>query len=85
MKVENEHAEVICKALRIKQPSIEEIQCSANYLENTKEGWEREARAIKAYARFAKEAPEPLLQEFFNALVEIERDHLDLHGENLKE
>ena len=84
MKVENEHAEVICKALKIKQPAIEEVDCSADYLENTQEGWDREDRAIKAYAKFAEDASEPLLKVFFNALVEIERDHLELHAENLK-
>jgi rubrerythrin len=84
MKIENEHAEVICKALGIKEPALEEIECSGDYLENTQKGWDREDRAIKAYAGFAEEAPEALLKTFFNALVEIEKDHLDLHAENLK-
>jgi rubrerythrin len=84
MKVEKEHAEVITKALKINVPDIEEIKCSANYHENTQEGWDREDRAIKAYAKFAEEAPEELLKMFFNILVEIETDHLDLHAENLK-
>jgi rubrerythrin len=84
MKVENEHAEVISKALKIKEPALKEVGCSVDYLENTQEGWNREDRAIKAYARFAEEAPEALLKFFFKALVEIETDHLDLHAENLK-
>jgi rubrerythrin len=60
------------------------IACSNNFEENTKEGRERENRAIKAYAKFAKEAPEIQLKQFFKALVEIETDHLELHAENLK-
>jgi rubrerythrin len=84
MKIEKEHAEVICKALKIKMPEIEKIKCSSDYLENTQEGWNREDRAIKAYAKFAEEAPEELLKMFFNVLVEIETDHLDLHAKNLK-
>jgi rubrerythrin len=80
MKVENEHAEAICKALKIKEPAFNDVTCSSDFLENTKEGWEREDRAIKAYAKFAKEAPEPLLKEFFSVLVEIEKDHLELHA-----
>jgi rubrerythrin len=83
-KVENEHAEVICKALQIPQPDPNPVECSSDYMANTNEGWEREDRAIKAYSKFAEEAEEPMLKQFFNALVEIERDHLDLHAEKMK-
>ena len=84
MKVENEHAEAITKALNIEEADLEAISCSDDYSENTQEGWDRENRAIKAYAKFAEEAPEPLLKQFFEVLVEIETDHLDLHAENLE-
>ena len=84
MRVENEHAEVICKALQIPEPELEDISCSSDYHENTNEGWEREDRAVKAYAKFAEEATEPMLKEFFSALVEIEKDHLDLHAQHMK-
>ena len=83
-KVENEHADAILKLLKIKQPDLETIPCSEDFKKNTQEGWERENRAIKAYAKFAKEAPEIQLRQFFESLVEIETDHLDLHAENLK-
>ena len=83
-KVENEHAEAIVKLLKIKEPELKKISCSNNFKENTQEGWERENRAIKAYAKFANQAPEPQLKQFFASLVEIETDHLDLHAENLK-
>jgi rubrerythrin len=82
--VENEHAEAIVKLLKIKESSLKKISCSNNFKENTQEGWERENRAIKAYAKFAKEAPELQLKQFFESLVEIETDHLELHAENLK-
>jgi len=84
-KVENEHAKVIAKALQIKEPPLEAVPCSKDFKENTQEGWEREDKAIKAYAKFAEEAPELQLKQFFSALVEIETDHLELHAENLKE
>ena len=84
-KVENEHADAIVKLLHIKKPLLEKIPCSNDFKKNTQEGWDRENRAIKAYTKFAVEAPEPQLREFFNALVEIETDHLELHAENLKE
>lgn len=83
-KVETEHADAIIKLLKIKKPELEKIPCSNDYKKNSKEGWDRENRAIKSYAKFESEAPEPQLKQFFKALVEIETDHLDLHAENLK-
>jgi len=83
-KVENEHAETIGKLLKIKEPLLKSIPCSKDFKKNTEEGWEREDRAIKAYAKFAKAAPELQLRQFFESLVEIEKDHLELHAENLK-
>jgi len=84
MKVENEHAEAITRALQIEEPSLDIVPCTDDFKANTQEGWEREDRAIKAYSRFAAEAPEPLLKQFFGVLVEIETDHLELHSNDLK-
>ncbi|HDQ16337.1 MAG TPA: ferritin [Bacteroidetes bacterium] len=84
MKVEREHASAISKFLKISAPELEEKMCNANSKANSKEGWQREDRAIKAYAKFRDEAPEPRLKEFFGALVEIETDHLNLHSEDVK-
>jgi len=84
MKVEREHASAISKFLKISRPEIEKKTCNANIKANSKEGWEREDRAIKAYEKFRDEAKEPRLKEFFGALVGIETDHLDLHAEYLR-
>jgi rubrerythrin len=83
-KVENEHAEVIAKALQIGESPLETISCSNDFNNNTQEGWERESKAIKAYSHFAEKAPETQLKQFFSILVEIEKDHLKLHAEDLK-
>ena len=83
MKVEREHASAISKFLKISRPELEKQACDVKSQVNTKDGWERENRAIKAYSRFMEEAIEPRLEEFFSALVEIETDHLDLHAGNL--
>lgn len=85
MKVEREHASAISKFLKISQPDLEKLACNADAQANTKEGWQREDRAIKSYAKFRDETAEPRLREFFDALVEIETDHLDLHAENLQQ
>jgi rubrerythrin len=84
MKVEREHASAISKFLKIPRPELEKQVCNANAKANTKEGWERENRAIKAYVKFRDEATEPRLKEFFGSLIEIETDHLDLHAEFLE-
>jgi rubrerythrin len=84
MKVEKEHASAISKFLKISKPELEKHSCNADSKANSKEGWEREDRAIKAYGKFRDEATEPRLKEFFGALVEIETDHLDLHAEDTK-
>ena len=83
-KVENEHADAILKFLKIKKPQLKPVTCSTEFEKNTQEGWERENRAIKAYIKFAKEATEQQLKIFFESLVEIETDHLELHAENIK-
>ena len=84
MKVEREHASAISKFLKISRPELEKKMCDANAKANTKEGWQREDRAIKKYAKFRDEATEPRLKEFFGALVEIETDHLELHAKYME-
>ena len=79
-KVEYEHASAICKFLKSDVPAIGQSECSADSADNSKEGYEREDRAIKSYSRFRDEAVETRMREFFNALVEIETDHLELHS-----
>lgn len=82
-KVENEHASAICKFLKVEKPMLKDVPCSGDFMVNTREGWEREDRAIKAYSSFRNEVREKRLQEFFGALVEIETDHLDVHARDL--
>jgi rubrerythrin len=84
MKVEREHASAISKFLKITRPELEKKVCAAEAKANSKEGYQREDRAIKAYSKFKDEAVEPRLKEFFGALVDIETDHLDLHAEDTK-
>lgn len=83
MKVEREHAAAISKFLKSKVPDPEPAPCSAEGAANSKEGFAREERAIRAYASFRDAAAEPRMKEFFGALVEIETDHLDLHKADL--
>ena len=83
-KVESEHASLLCKALGIKKPALEEADlCGGDFQENLSESHRREEGAIKHYGRFLSEAVEPRAQEIFSALVAIESDHLSLSGESL--
>jgi|Deesub1362A_J573_1020465.scaffolds.fasta_scaffold22515_1 rubrerythrin len=83
-KVESEHASIICKLLGINKPEIPVIEASDNDLENVKESFERESRAIKFYTKSAQEAVEERVKEVFTALVNIESTHLLLDEETGK-
>ena len=78
MKVESEHASIFSKHLKITKPSLFDIDASADGEENLQESHRREQIAIKAYKKFADNAKTPCAKEIFDALVEIEEDHLGL-------
>ena len=86
-KVEAEHASTIEKALKMGKPPIElEIECCYNTEhENINESHHRETRAIEFYSRAAKEAEEPRVKEIFTSFVEIEKDHLELSENAMKD
>jgi len=84
-KVENEHASVWKKILKLDKvdfPSYD--KCASEYTPNLEESHQREERAIKFYGQAAKEAKNPRVKEIFQALVEVETDHLHLSEERLK-
>ena len=85
-KVESEHAEAICLFLDREEPDIDRNidKCSDELPENLEDAHSRESRAIEHYRKFAVEAEEPRVEEFFEALVEIESDHLELHEAELE-
>ncbi|KXB04814.1 hypothetical protein AKJ50_01985 [candidate division MSBL1 archaeon SCGC-AAA382A13] len=78
-KIEAEHAEALAEVIDVEEKEIPTYEaCSENPSENYKEAHGRENRAIKSYSKFASEAKEPKLKKLFQALAEIEKDHLDL-------
>lgn len=85
-KVESEHAEAICMFLDREEPDIsgKSEGCSYHLPDNLDDAHKREGRAIEHYRKFAEEAEEPRVEEFFEALVEIESDHLELHESELE-
>lgn len=78
-KIEAEHAEFLAEIIDVPEeeiPSYEE--CAENAIENYQEAHERENRAIQSYSQFAHDAENSEVKEIFEALVDIETDHLDL-------
>lgn len=83
-KIEAEHAAIWRKVLRLpKTPSGNE-SCHEQNAENLNESHERETRAIAFYRKAAEESDNERLKQIFEALVEIETDHLHLSEERLK-
>ncbi len=82
-KVEAEHASIWKKVLKLSSVPSGGDTCHTGNRDNLRDSHERETRAIEFYARAARESDNPRLKEIFNALVEIETDHLHLSEERL--
>ena len=77
-KVENEHASVFRKLLKINQdPELEE-DCVDDVMVSLEDSSKREDRAVKLYEKAAGEAAEPRVKEVFLAIAKVEQDHLAL-------
>ncbi len=85
-KIEAEHAELLAEIIDVPEKEIPDYEeCSEDAEENYKDAHDREDRAIKSYSKFAKEAENPKVKEVFEAIVEIESDHLDLSEEKISD
>ena len=85
-KVELEHAELVGKLID-KDPGceipFEDNLCTEDKNESLDKTKILEANAIRHYKKFLKEATEPRIKDIFQALIEVEKDHLALVEENL--
>ncbi len=83
-KVEREHADVWCKILRIALPEIKAAEtCAEDYQEQLKDSHAREERAINFYKKAANQAQNERVKQVFEAVVEVEKDHLGLSEERM--
>jgi len=83
-KVENEHASVWKKILKLDKIKMEPPEtCVEDYKADLEDSHAREERAIKFYGEAAKAAKNPRVKEIFKAFVEVETDHLKLSEERL--
>jgi rubrerythrin len=83
-KVEAEHASIWKKVLRLDSVPPGSEPCHEPNRENLQESHDREERAIGFYRKAAAEAAHPRIKQIFEALVEVETDHLRLSEERLK-
>ena len=83
-KIEAEHATIWRKILKLVKTPDGSEKCHMQNHENLEDSHARETRAIEFYSRAASEANNPRVKEIFQALVEIEIDHLHLSEERLK-
>jgi rubrerythrin len=85
-KVELEHAELVGKLIG-RDPGCDilfsEKLCTADRDETLSTTKLLEEDAIKHYSRFLREATEARVIDIFQALIEVENDHLALVKENL--
>lgn len=82
-KVEFEHAEIWQTVLGQKTMPKSSDSCVAASLKNLKEAHRREDAAIKFYAKAATESENERIKLLFLALVEIEKDHLNMHEKRI--
>ncbi|MFX0029271.1 MAG: ferritin family protein [Candidatus Hermodarchaeota archaeon] len=84
-KVENEHASVWKKILKLDEIKWEPAEtCEDDYKADLEDSHAREERAIKFYGEAAAAAENPRVKEIFRAFVEVETDHLHLSEQRLK-
>lgn len=83
-KVEAEHAAIWKKILKLGSVPEGKDPCSENYVEDLKDSHARETRAIEFYKKAAAESANKRIKRIFEALVEVETDHLQLSGDRLK-
>lgn len=76
MEQEEEHAEVFAEALGISFPEIFAKKCANDDFTNMIESNKHEVRAVDFYTEVANRAEEPRIKEIFQALAEVEQEHL---------
>lgn len=83
-KIEAEHADIWKKILKLEEMPKGGEKCHPNNRENLMDSHERETKAIQFYGKAAGEAKDARIKQIFEALVEVETDHLKLSEERLK-
>ncbi len=83
-KIEAEHSAIWRKILKLPAVPKGDDKCNKENRKNLEESHAREERAIAFYRKAAQESDNVRIKQIFEALVEIETDHLYLSEERLK-
>ena len=83
-KVEAEHVAIWRKILKLDTVPEGDDSCHAVNKENLEESHARETRTIGFYKKAVEETENERVKQLFEALIEIETDHLKLSEERLK-
>ncbi|MEA5075483.1 MAG: hypothetical protein VB139_03965 [Coriobacteriia bacterium] len=79
-KVEAEHCEVFCDLLKVDEPAdlMTPGETTGSWASDIEESLRRENRAAELYKRFAGRATNERLTEVWNAVSDVEADHITL-------
>lgn len=79
-RVEAEHCSLFCKLLRVDKPADldEPGETTGSWMSDIEDSVRRETRARGLYAEFAARATSERLREVFEAVSDVEHDHLAL-------
>jgi rubrerythrin len=80
-RIEAEHASRVCKFLKRPKMTVQDNPSACTGMtteDHYKEALRREEKAVTFYTSAAESATEPVVKEFFQALVEVENDHIGL-------
>ncbi|MDD5528056.1 MAG: ferritin family protein [Patescibacteria group bacterium] len=83
-KVEREHASIFRKLLKMESASEFKEECPADPADCIEQSYQREVRAVAFYARALTEATEARIREVFEAIMNVEKDHIALDEEMKK-
>jgi rubrerythrin len=76
-RVEEEHAEICSKFLRIEEPELKGEKSKGSIELDLKRTHELEHHAVELYTGFLKNAQNPNVKNFFVALIHAEKGHED--------
>lgn len=79
-RVESEHLSLFCKLRGVKKPThpAKPMSTEESWSEIASKSSQMETNAHTLYTRFAKETDKPRLREVWNAIAQVELDHMAL-------
>ena len=83
-RVEEEHAEVAAKFLGVEEPELKGEDPKGSPQKDLERTKELEDAAVEKYRNFLKNASNPKVKKFYDALIHAEEGHAQIASEDLK-